>query len=93
MGGRLNELIKFFGDELYGNSIVLFGSLSKLEVTKDSDVDIVVFGGLKKDIDLSKFEKKLGREVQLFVFESLGKVNKELKNNIINGYVLGGYLE
>jgi len=88
--GKLNILLR---DELYSDAVVLFGSLSKLEVTRDSDVDVVVFSKSKKDVDLSKFEKKLGREIQIFVFESLGKINKELRANVINGYILGGYVE
>lgn len=89
---KLKELIKFLGDELYASSIVLFGSLSKLETTEKSDIDIAVFSKSKKNIDLKKFEKKLGREIQIFVFESLEKINKELRRNILNGYILGGYL-
>ncbi len=89
---KLEELIKFIGHESYASSVVLFGSLSKLEVTKESDIDIAVFSKSKKKINIDKFEKKLGREIQIFVFESLEKVNKELRSNIMNGYVLGGYL-
>ena len=91
-GNKLNDLVSYLDNIIYPGAVVLFGSLSKLEVRKESDIDIAIFGGLKKDINLLKFEKKIGREVQLFSFESLGKVNKELRNNIINGYVLGGYL-
>ncbi|MCK5449980.1 nucleotidyltransferase domain-containing protein [Candidatus Pacearchaeota archaeon] len=89
---KLKELIGFLGDELYSNSIILFGSLSKLEVTKESDIDIAVFSKSEKKINIDKSEKKLGRKIQVFVFESLEKVNKELRNNIMNGYVLEGYL-
>lgn len=92
-GEKLNNLTVFLEEELYSDSIVLFGSLSKLETTEKSDIDIAIFTKSKKNIDLSKFEEKLGREIQLFVFESLGKVNKELKNNILNGYILAGYIK
>jgi len=90
---KLKELIEFLEKELYFDSVVLFGSLGKLETTKNSDVDLAVFCKSKKELDLKKFEKKLGREVQIFVFEELRKVNKELASNIRNGYILGGYLE
>jgi predicted nucleotidyltransferase len=89
---KIKELTKFIEEELYPDSIVLFGSLGKLEVTPDSDMDIVVFGKIEKDLDLNKLEKKLGRKIQIFIFEDLGKVNKELRNNIMNGYILGGWL-
>lgn len=91
-GEKLGELVLFLESKLHSDSIVLFGSLSKLEVTGESDVDIAVFGESKKGVDLSRFEKRLGREIQVFVFESLVKVDKELRNNILNGYLLGGYL-
>ena len=91
-GGRLDDLNILLRDELYSDAIVLFGSLSKLEALKKSDIDIAVFSKSKKRVDLAKFEKKLSREIHLFVFESLEKVNKELRLNIIDGYMLWGYL-
>ena len=91
-GERLGDLNILLRDELYGDAIVLFGSLSKLEALKKSDIDIAVFSKSKKRVDLAKPEKKLGREIHLFVFESLEKVNKELRFNIIDGYMLWGYL-
>lgn len=89
---KLEKLFFYIEETFYPTAIVLFGSLSKLEVTKDSDVDIVVLGGLKKNADLVKFEKKLGREIQLFNSESLDRVNKELRANVINAYVVRGYM-
>ncbi len=89
---KLQELVSFLEKGTFCSSIVLFGSLSKLEVTKESDIDIAIFGVRQKDLDLSILEKKLGRKIQLFFFESLEKVNKQLKTNIINGYLLRGYL-
>ncbi len=101
--GRLKNLVIFLRDELRFDSVVLFGSLGKLEATKSSDVDLVVFCRSKKalvghdsgepDVDLKKFERKLGREVQIFRFENLENVSEELRLNIVNGCVLGGYLE
>jgi len=90
---KLKDFFSYIENILYPNAVVLFGSLSKLEVLNKSDIDVAIFTKAKKDIDLSKFEKKLGREIQVFVYDSLEKVNKELRSNIINGYVLGGYLK
>lgn len=87
---RLRKVIDFLNLEFHEPTIVLFGSLSKLETKKDSDIDLAVFTKFNKKINLSKYEKVLGREIQLFVFESLSKVNKELKINILNGYMLKG---
>lgn len=90
---KLKELIQQVFEELHPSAIILFGSLSKLEVTKDSDIDIAVFTKFKKKINLKKLEEKLHKEIQLFTFESLDKVNKELKISISNGYILYGTLK
>ena len=55
-----------------------------------------VVSPVKRDIDLQKFEEKLGHEIQIFVhskkeIEKMKKSNKGLLNNIINGYVIYGY--
>lgn len=90
---KLKDLTEFLEDELYADSIVLFGSLARLETTNNSDIDLAVFSKSKKDINLEKFEKELGKPIQIFTFESLEKISKELRNNIINGYLFRGYLE
>jgi len=89
-GEKLEGLVEYIWDSVHPDSVVLFGSLSKLEVSSRSDIDIAIFGGFKKEIDLKNFEKKLGKEIQSFVFESLDKVNKELRDNMIEGYILRG---
>ena len=89
---KLQKLTNYISEELYPDTIVLFGSLSKLEVSEKSDIDIAVFTKLKKEITLKAFEKSLGKEIQLFSFKSLDKVNKELRINIMNGHVQNGRL-
>jgi len=91
-GGRLGEFFSYVEKNLFPKAIVLFGSLSKLEVRKESDIDVMILGGLEKEFDISKFEKKFKREIQIFAFDSLEKVNKELRANVINAYVVGGYM-
>ncbi|GAI50441.1 unnamed protein product, partial [marine sediment metagenome] len=72
----------------------LFGSLTKLETRKNSDIDLTIFTKLKKNIDLKTYEKNLKREIQLFKFESLSKINsKELKMNLLNSYVIQGVIK
>ncbi len=71
--------------------IILFGSLSKAEVKKDSDVDLAIFAPSKKSFSLGSFERKLKRKIQIFIFKSKEEVkNKELLNNILNGHILEG---
>src|SRR3989344_4594449 len=75
-------------------TIILFGSLSRWDWYKDSDIDLFILGnpeGLKE----SEFSRKLHRDIQIFSFEN----KKELKNlslgllkNIISGYRIKGNL-
>lgn len=89
---KLFDLLNFLEKKTMPIAIVLFGSLSKLEARKDSDIDLAVLSKIIKEMDLSKFEKEIGRKIQIFFYESLNKINNELKLNIINGYILRGYL-
>ncbi|MFA4820464.1 MAG: nucleotidyltransferase domain-containing protein [Candidatus Aenigmatarchaeota archaeon] len=73
------------------DAVVLFGSLSKAEAKPDSDADICIIGGEKKDIE--KFMERTGRKIQVFWFDSLRDADKELRNNVINGHILSGRLE
>lgn len=90
-GNELKELIDYL-NKFSPKAIILFGSLAKLENKKDSDIDVVLLGVSNKNLNLEKFEMKLKREIQIFQYPSLAKVNKQLKLNMINGYVLGGYV-
>lgn len=79
-------------------TIVMFGSYSKGEDNENSDVDICVLSEIKSNINLSKYEKKLNRSIQLHKFNkkewnSLKSNNPGLVNSIINGIVLHGFLE
>ena len=90
---KLGNLIDYLNNNLTSPTIILFGSLSKAEAKIDSDIDICILGH-KKDIHLNKFESNLKRKIQLFFFSSLENIsNKELANNIINGYILEGRLK
>lgn len=90
---KLKKIIEVLNSELHKPTIVLFGSLSKLETKKDSDIDLAIFTKFKKKVNLNKYEKDLGREIQVFSFRSLDKINKELKTNILNGYLIQGELK
>ena len=81
----------FFKKELLNPIVFLFGSLSKAEAKKDSDIDIAIFTPTNKKIDLTKYEKILKRKIQLFIFpDREGLKSKELLNNILNGYKIMG---
>jgi len=87
---KLNNLIDYLDSELSPYTIVLFGSLTKLETREDSDIDLAVFTKVKKRLKLEKYEKLYNRKIQLFSFTSLKKINKELRNNILNGHLIKG---
>ncbi len=90
---KLNKMMMEIDKKLVNPTIILFGSLSKAETKKDSDIDLAIFGE-KKEISFKKFERNLKREFQIFWFKSTKEVkDKNLLNNIINGYVLKGRLE
>ncbi|MFH1054124.1 MAG: nucleotidyltransferase domain-containing protein [Candidatus Woesearchaeota archaeon] len=85
-------LINHLNDLLISKSIVLFGSFQRGEDVEDSDIDIFIECS-KKEINLKKFEKILKRKIQLHFNNNFPSYPKELKNNIINGTVLSGFLE
>ena len=78
-------------DSCLPDVIVLFGSCTLGEDTEESDIDLFILGPEKK-LDLKKHEKLLKRKVSIFFCKDFGKIPEELKNNIINGIVLRGYL-
>ena len=84
-------LIEFLDDKCSPDTIILFGSTAKGEDLSTSDIDIFLLAKEKK-LDLTKYEKKLNRKIQLFFSEDLNKLPKELRNNIVNGIKLKGYL-
>jgi len=93
-------LVDFLRDNFPGRSIFLFGSYSRGEdIWSDemsehsSDIDIAVIGGKKKEVDLSKFNKILEREVFINFYDSWKEIHKELKENILRGVVIQGNIE
>ncbi|MHA1344273.1 MAG: nucleotidyltransferase family protein [Promethearchaeota archaeon] len=85
-------LIDFIEEKLSPKSIVLFGSYLKGEDIEDSDIDLFVECKEEK-LNIKIFEKKLERKIQLHFKDNFTSYPKELKNNIINGMVLSGFLE
>ena len=96
---RKSGLIEYLADEFnQPKAIILFGSFRKSENIPKSDIDLFIESEVKKNPDLSKFEKKLSHPIQLFQFsrneiENLKAKNKELLNNILNGILLEGFFE
>jgi predicted nucleotidyltransferase len=89
---KLQGIIGFITKEISCSSIVLFGSLLKLEFIMESGIHIVILVAGRKNINFLNFEKKIGRKIKLFFFESLEKVNNQLNKNITYCHLLVGYL-
>lgn len=87
---KLTQLLNYIEENTINPVIILFGSLSKTEAKQNSDIDIALFTTSKKEIDTKQFEKNISREIQLFTFKTLTEVPEELKNNILNGYIMRG---
>lgn len=96
---RKSGLIKFLIEEYnQPEAIILFGSYAKAENINKSDIDLFVISPLKKELNLDRFEEKLGHPIQIFVYskveiEKMKKSNKELLNSLVNGFVINGYWE
>lgn len=90
----LNEcgLIEYLNDSCSPDAIVLFGSCAKGEDTEKSDIDIYIQSSEKR-LDIGKYEKLISRKIQLFFSEDINKLPKELRNNILNGIKLDGYIK
>ena len=85
-------LLEFINDSCYPDTIILFGSGSIGEDTENSDIDLFI-QSKEKDLNLSKYKKILHSEINLFFEENFSRLSNELKNNILNGIVLDGYLK
>jgi len=82
-------------DHLYSScmpdAIVLFGSASLGEDTEESDIDIFLICK-KKRLDLKRYEIQMNRKISVFFCDDFMKLSKELRNNVLNGIVLKGYI-
>ena len=84
-------LLDYLYEKCMPDVIILFGSASKGEDIKGSDIDIYLQSNRKK-LDLGKYEKELKRNINIFFERGFEKLSEELKKNIINGDKLKGYL-
>lgn len=85
-------LLEYLSESCMPDVIILFGSSASGEDLKDSDVDLFVASKDEK-LSLDKFEKYLNRKINILFSDSFNRMSKELKNNIINGIILKGYLK
>ncbi len=85
-------LSEFLEEKLMPKAIVLFGSYAKGEDDESSDIDLFIECNEER-IALDKYTQKLNRSIQLHFNKDFKNYPVELKNNIVNGITLKGYLE
>jgi predicted nucleotidyltransferase len=84
-------LLNFLSKKIQPESLIIFGSASRGEDIESSDIDIFVESP-SEDLDLKKYEKLLKRKIHLLFNSDFKKMKSEIKNNIVNGTKLYGYL-
>jgi len=76
-------------------TVILFGSFSRSDWYKDSDIDIFIYGD-PKGLSIAPYELKLHKEIQLFICPDkteLAKLGSGLIRNIIKGNLIKGDLD
>ena len=86
-------LAGFLKEKFPGCAVIVFGSFSRGEDTGKSDIDIAIVGSKTKVLDMEGFRKTLMKEIRVNFYASFGGINKELRNNIVGGMLLSGWIE
>ena len=87
-----SRFVDYLQKETLPSSIILFGSGAKATFTEKSDIDIFVEAKETK-LDLTKYEKKLNHNIHVLFESNINHLSKELRNNIVNGVILYGYIK
>jgi predicted nucleotidyltransferase len=92
---RDSKIIDALNEFYLHPTIILFGSTQNGLDTKDSDIDLCIVSENEEYIpNINKFEKKLGKEIQLIICTHISEIpNIHLQANIIQGITLQGYKE
>lgn len=86
-------LVDYLNKTLNPSVIIVFGSARKGEYAEESDIDLFIEATKETKVNLSKFEKKIGHRIQLFVEKDIKDLPPKLFNNVVNGIKLGGYFK
>lgn len=84
------NLVQHLEEHYPGTTIILFGSYARGEDTITSDIDIAIEGTKNSGTDLTAFEKKLERKINIMTYNTMKNIHKELRENLCNGIVLAG---
>ena len=85
-------LLEYLEDGCMPDAIILFGSASRGEDLRHSDIDLFLLCK-ERNLDLQTYEKKFDKKISLLFSENFNTLSKELRNNILNGSILKGYLK
>jgi len=86
-------LIEYLEKEFNPSLLIVFGSVRKGEYDHESDIDIFVEAPVSKEVNLGRYGRLLGHNIQLFAESDISKLQPNLFNNVINGIKLMGYLK
>ena len=86
----LKDMTSEISNSVYPSAIVLFGSYSHGEDVESSDIDILVLSKAKKEINVSHFEKRLERKINIMTIDRIEKLDELIRKRINNGIVLYG---
>ncbi|MBI3033440.1 nucleotidyltransferase domain-containing protein [Candidatus Woesearchaeota archaeon] len=86
----LIEMLKKYYE--YPKAIILFGSYVNGTDSEKSDIDIAIFASQKEIPDITEFEKKLARKINIHVL-TVENISREFKNSLANGITLEGFVE
>ncbi len=87
-------LLDTLHEEYLNPTIILFGSAAQGLDDENSDIDLCIITEYKKEyMYQKKFEKKLGKELQIFIIKNISEIsNKHLRSSIANGINLQGMI-
>lgn len=85
-------LIDHIASECSPDAITLFGSANRGEDTETSDIDLYIISE-ENPLKLKQYETKLKRKINPLFNKTFKELNPELKNNILNGTILQGYIK
>ena len=86
----LKDLTREIANSIYPSAIVLFGSYSRGEDVESSDIDILVLSKAKKEVNVSDFEERLKRKINVMTMDRIEKLDELIRKKINNGIVLHG---
>jgi len=86
----LDSLKKEIVEILYPKAVVVFGSYCLGEDIETSDIDILILSKVNEDLTLNKFEKSLGRKINVIVVDNSNKLDKNIQRKVRNGFILYG---